>query len=74
MSNLFTFFKQLLPQQPLLIGTVAAAATGGAWRVELPGGGQVIARGDAALGQQVFVRGGLIEGQAPALSYVSQEA
>lgn len=73
MRNLFSLFKTLLPQQPLLVGTVAAAAAGGAWRIDLPGGGLVYARGQASLGQQVFVRDGLIEGQAPSLTYIEQE-
>lgn len=39
--------------------------------VQLPGGGVLQVRGAAAVGDQVFVRDGLIEGLAPALAIVS---
>jgi len=41
--------------------------------VQLVGGGLVHARGEAGVGEHVYVRGGVIEGPAPALSGVDQE-
>jgi len=38
--------------------------------VELPGGGRLQARGQATVGQRVFVRDGVIEGAAPDLPVV----
>ena len=68
-TNLWKRLKQLLPEPPLLIGTVTAVSTYGA-SVELPDGGVMTVRGDTTIGQKVFIRNGLIEGQAPALTTV----
>lgn len=65
-SNLFAQFRRLLPGQPLLVGTVISSGSG-LVVVELPGGAQINARGQATVGAQVFVRGGAIEGEAPSL-------
>lgn len=43
----------------------------GSGAVQLPGGGVLQVRGAAAVGDQVFVRDGLIEGLAPALTPVA---
>jgi len=59
----------LLPQRPLMIGTVVAYADGTA-TVQLPGGAQVQARGETTVGAQVYVRDGAIEGPAPSLTTV----
>ena len=64
MSNLYRKFKALIPDAPLLVGTVIATTP---LRVELPDGTQVPARGEATLGDRVFVRDGAIEGPAPTL-------
>jgi hypothetical protein len=64
MSNLYRKFKALLPDAPLLVGTVVATTPP---RVELPDGTQIPARGEATLGTRVFVRDGVIEGTAPTL-------
>ena len=64
MSNLFRRFKALIPDAPLLVGTVLATSP---LRVELPGGTQIPARGEATLGERVFVRDGAVEGPAPLL-------
>lgn len=67
--NLWAKFKALLPEQPLLIGEVTAidGATDTS-TLALPGGGSLSARGTGvSIGQNAFVRGGLIEGQAPSL-------
>lgn len=72
MSNLFVAFKKLIPDAPLQVGTVAAVYIGGA-TIELQGGGLLRVRGTAIEGQRVFVRDGLIEGQAPDLTLVEIE-
>lgn len=64
MSNLYAKFRALIPDAPLLVGTVTATAP---LRVQLPDGSLIAARGDAELGQAVFVRDGALEGPAPAL-------
>lgn len=69
MSNLYHQFLALLPPRPLQVGTVTAVA-GQLCTVQLPGGGVLQARGDAAVSDRVFVRDGLIEGLAPALAVV----
>ena len=64
MSNLYRKFKALIPDAPLLVGTVTATTP---LRIELPDGTQIPARGEATLGERVFVRDGAIEGPAPTL-------
>ena len=68
-TNLFAQFKRILPAQPLLVGEVISSGSG-AVLVELPGGGRISARGEAAPGDNVFVRNGIAEGTAPALTLV----
>ncbi|WOP15759.1 hypothetical protein [Ottowia sp. SB7-C50] len=66
MNNLFAAWRELFAGGPLLAGTVTSYDVGVA-TVELPGGGELRARGEAAVGQRVFVRDGVIEGPAPNL-------
>jgi len=66
MRNLYEQFRQLLPEAPLQVGTVTGVSTG-VVTVQLPGGGVVKARGNAAPGQKVFVRDGVVEAVAPGL-------
>ena len=68
-TNLWKRLKQLLPDSPLLVGEVDSVSTYGAI-VRLPDGSLVSVRGSAAVGQNVFIRDGIIEGQAPMLSAV----
>jgi hypothetical protein len=63
MHNLYQQFRSLLPQAPLQVGTVIAAH-GGVATVQMPGGGVLKARGNALVGQTVFVRDGVIEAVA----------
>lgn len=70
MRNPYKALLDLLPSSPLLVGDVVAV-NGDVAVVELPGGGLVQARGQTVVGAHVFVRGGVIEGEAPALTYVS---
>lgn len=66
-TNLWRRLKQLLPDAPLLIGTVIAVSDYDVF-VQLPDGAQLRARGEASVGQVVFVRDGLVEGEAPNLT------
>lgn len=66
MLNPYKALRALLPDAPLLAGTVTAYSSGVA-TVTLPGGGTVNARGEATVGQRVFVRDGAIDGPAPEL-------
>ena len=67
MHNLYQQFKKLLPDPPLQAGTVIEVSTG-VVTVQLPGGGIVKARGSAEIGQNVFVRDGVVEAVAPNLT------
>lgn len=66
MSNLLKQFRSLLPEPPLLSGEVTAI-NGELRTITLPDGATIIARGTAAIGDKVFVRGSAIEGLAPVL-------
>lgn len=72
MSNLFRDFANLFPDPALQVATVTATS-GGLAAVELPGGGRLQVRGAATVGQRVFVRNGVIEGEAPNLPLVILE-
>ena len=73
LRNPFRAFLDLLPARPLQVGTVASV-NGDVITVTLPGGGVLQARGQATVAQRVFVRDGVVEGEAPALTYVEGEA
>lgn len=66
LRNPYRLLRELLPEPPLQVGTVLAV-DGGVAAIELPGGGRLQARGQASVGDRVFVRAGAIEGEAPAL-------
>ena len=67
MRNLYEQFRQLIPEPPLQAGTVIEIGSG-LVTVALPGGGLIRARGNAAVGQKVFVRDDVVEGIAPSLT------
>ena len=67
MHNLYQQFRALLPDPPLQVGTVIAVS-GGVVTVQMPGGGLLKARGDAVVGQKVFVRDAVVEAVAPNLT------
>lgn len=69
LRNLYAEFMSLQPSRPLQVGDVVATS-GDVATITLAGGGQLQARGQAVVGQRVFVRDGAIEGLAPALTYV----
>ena len=66
-TNPYVALLALLPTYPLQIATITAVE-GDVARLELPGGGVLTARGAGAraVGAEVFVRDGVIEGDAPA--------
>lgn len=66
MSNPFIQLKALFAPARVQVGEVSAYADGVA-TVDLPGGGQLRARGQSSVGTQVFVQAGVIQGPAPAL-------
>ena len=70
-ANAYRQLLDLLPDAPLQVGT-AVTVDGAIVVVELPGGGRITARSamTVTVGQRLFVRGDLIEGEAPALSLV----
>lgn len=65
-SNPYTRLRGLFPKDRLQVGTINSIADGQA-SVTLLDGSILIARGSGAVGDQVYVKGGLIEGQAPVL-------
>lgn len=73
--NLYRQLQDLLPQRPLGVAVVVATlsdrhATVVAW----PGGSQQTVRGEGyATDSSVFVRDGVIEGQAPSLTAITIE-
>lgn len=69
MANVYSEFLKLLPDSPLLIGTVESS-DGDNHVLTLIDGGTLTARGKATVGAKVYVRDGVIEGTAPALSQV----
>lgn len=65
-DNLYSLFRRLTPAAPLQAGVVVAV--NGDWAtIDLPGNGRLQVRGSAPLGQQVFVRDGRLESEAPNL-------
>jgi hypothetical protein len=64
--NLYVVLKELLPAAPLLVGTVSASDSGMLY-ITVPGGAVMQARGNAAVGDNVFFRNGFVESSAPAL-------
>ena len=66
MHNLYEQFRRLVPNPPLQAGTVVEVGSG-VVTVALPGGGLIKARGNATVGQKVFVRDDAVEGSAPNL-------
>lgn len=68
--NLYRRLRDLIPDDPLVVGTVVSVSAAGAL-VQLPDGSQITARGEADIADRVFVRAGVIEGAAPALAVVT---
>ena len=64
--NPFKQLIRLLPTYPLRVGEVISVDVGTAV-VEEAGGGRETVRGEATIGQIVYFRQGVIEGEAPDL-------
>jgi len=73
MSNLYKALQDLLPAPALQVATVSATHTDETCTVTMPNGGTQRVRGTGTVGRRVFVRNVLIEGTAPALTYVELE-
>ena len=74
--NVFAHFLRLLPQTPTYVGTVTSTTGSGSatWAtVQVDGGGLLHARGECAVWQRVFVRDGVVQGQAPVLTYAEAQ-
>lgn len=69
-TNLYRALRELLPEAPLQVATVVTVHTeAGDSTVTWPGGSQQRVRGvGVAAGGLAFVRNGVIEGAAPALT------
>lgn len=74
-TNLYRQLRSLLPEPPLLVATVLSIDTDlGTSLVEFPGGGLQTVRGTAVtVGLGAFVRNGVVEGEAPALTLLTIE-
>lgn len=66
MRNRYTDIMRVLGPGPVQIGKVTAYADGTA-TVQLIRAGEIRARGQAAVGDNVYVQGGVIQGPAPDL-------
>ncbi|MGD7253288.1 hypothetical protein ACQCRB_25960, partial [Ralstonia pseudosolanacearum] len=63
----------LLPDAPLLVGTVVTSHDDGTVTVQLLGGGLVRVTGAGEPGERLFVRGAEVIGSAPTLPTVEIE-
>ena len=74
-TNLYRALRDLLPDAPLQVATVASVNTSaGTSTATWPGGSQQTVRGvNVAAGAKAFVRDGVIEGAAPALTFLTIE-
>lgn len=72
-TNLYRQLRELLPEPALTVAAVVDVHADGTVTVTFPGGGQQRVRGSSAIGQRVFVRAGVVEGDAPSLTAVTIE-
>ncbi|AXV82226.1 hypothetical protein [Ralstonia solanacearum] len=73
MPNLWRQFEDLLPDAPLLIGTVVTRHVDDTVSVQLLGGGLVRVTGAGEPGDRLFVRGTEVVGSAPTLPTIDIE-
>jgi hypothetical protein len=73
-TALFLRLRELTAGPPLLVGEVVTINGDGTSTITLPTGGEIRARGTSvSVGNNAFVRNGVIEGAAPSLSTVTIE-
>lgn len=72
-TNVYRALRELLPEPPLLVATVQVNHADGTVTVQYPGGGTQRVRGAGTVGQNVFIRSGVVEGSAPSLTPVTIE-
>lgn len=70
MANIWKLFSDLIPEDPVLIGTVLTHTPDGYSTLATPGGGVVKAKGvSVAIGDKAFIQGGEVRGEAPDLPF-----
>jgi len=68
MSNLWTLFKELLPNDALQIGKVVQVS-GERSKIELPSGEFIWVSGNSvSVGNNAYFKGGIVVGEAPNLT------
>lgn len=72
LRNPYRALLDLLPEEPLQVGTVISYSDGEA-TIALPGGGICKARGSASVDQMVYFKGGAIQSSAAAMTVVEIE-
>jgi hypothetical protein len=65
--NVWALFKELLPRDPLLVGTLANT-DGSTSIITLLDGGVITVRGTGTVGNKYYIRAGRIEGDAPTMT------
>jgi hypothetical protein len=71
--NLWSNFQSLIPKAPLLVGEVIGVNSNGTCSVTMPGGGNMRVIGASTVGKKVFIKDGVIQGEAPDLDYYELE-
>lgn len=74
-TNIFRRLLELLPSEPVLVGSISAAHADGTATVQLPGGALLRVRNPLAqpLGAAVYLQGGAVIGDAPQLPVIEME-
>ena len=73
MPNIFAKFQQLIPSSPTVVGTVSHLHTNGTCSVTMPGDGTMRVIGEVAVGKKVFIKEGVVQGEAPDLPFYELE-
>ena len=70
MANVWTEFQKLIPKNRLIVATVNQVNVNGTSHVTTVDGQSIIVRGNQVeINKKVFVKGGVIEGEAPNLPF-----